>query len=87
VLTSQKDDIFHERDDNLALCPISHFLALADDAFEAQGIDSPEDIFRIAVPSYRNSLRIRWKPDMLDISSHRSHRAGYSRLTGPCITI
>ena len=36
--------IFHERDDNLALCPISHFLALAftDDAFDSSQIRSVE---------------------------------------------
>ncbi|QSS59407.1 hypothetical protein I7I51_08842 [Histoplasma capsulatum] len=58
-----------ERDDNLALCAISHFLALAlaDRAFEAQGIDSPEDILRIEVPPYRNSLQLRWRSEMLDI--------------------
>lgn len=62
--------IFHERDDNLALCPISHFLALAlaDHAFDAQGISCAENIFRITVLSYRNSLQMRWKPEMLDIS-------------------
>jgi hypothetical protein len=52
--------IFHERDDNLALCPVSHFLALAfaDGAFDASEIRSPEDVYRISVPSYRNSYQI-----------------------------
>ncbi|PGH23708.1 hypothetical protein AJ80_02314 [Polytolypa hystricis UAMH7299] len=65
--------IFHEQHDNLALCPISHFLALAlaDQAFEAQGINSSEDVFRIAVPSYRNSLQLRWKSEMLDVPVFR----------------
>ncbi|OJD25540.1 hypothetical protein ACJ73_03093 [Blastomyces percursus] len=65
--------IFHERDDNMALCPISHFLALAlaDQAFQAQGINSPEDIFRIEVPRYRNSLQLRWRSEMLDIPVFR----------------
>ncbi|TPX19903.1 hypothetical protein DIZ76_017697 [Coccidioides immitis] len=65
--------IFHERDDNLALCAISHFLALAlaDQAFEAQGINSSNDIFQIAVPPYRNSLQLRWKPDILDVPVFR----------------
>ena len=41
-----KTYIFHE-DDNLTLCPILQFLALAfaDDAFEAPNIKSPEHIF------------------------------------------
>ncbi|OJD24725.1 hypothetical protein ACJ73_03904 [Blastomyces percursus] len=65
--------IFHERDDNLALCPILHFLALAlaDRAFEAQGINSPEDIFHIEVPPYQNSLQLRWRSGMLDIPVFR----------------
>ncbi|EDN08847.1 hypothetical protein I7I51_00505 [Histoplasma capsulatum] len=75
VLTSplRTTYIFHERDDNPALCPISHFLslALADRAFEAQGINTPEDIFRIEVPPYRNSLQLRWRPEMLDIPIFR----------------
>ena len=65
--------IFHERDDNLALCPISHFLALAlaDDAFEARGIKSVEDVLRIQVPAPRNSLQLKWKPQMLNIPVFR----------------
>jgi Protein of unknown function (DUF3435) len=65
--------IFHERDDNLALCPISHFLALAfaDAAFDSSQIRSVEDIFRIDVPTYRNILQIKWKPKMLDVPVFR----------------
>lgn len=61
--------IFHERDDNLALCFVSHFLvlALADDAFEAQDINSVEDVFRIRVQAPRNSLQLKWKPSVLDV--------------------
>ncbi|OJD26944.1 hypothetical protein ACJ73_01667 [Blastomyces percursus] len=65
--------IFHERDDNLALCPISHFLALAlaDGAFEAQGINSVEDVFRIRVQAPRNSLQLKWKQSMLNVPIFR----------------
>jgi hypothetical protein len=65
--------IFHERDDNLALCPVSHFLALAfaDDAFDASEIRSPEDVYRIPVPSYRNSYQIKWKSQILDVPIFR----------------
>ncbi|OJD23960.1 hypothetical protein ACJ73_04688 [Blastomyces percursus] len=65
--------IFHERDDNLALCPISHFLALAlaDGAFEAHGINSVEDVFRIRVQASRNSLQLRWKQSMLNVPIFR----------------
>lgn len=71
--SSRTTYIFHERDDNLALCPISHFLALAlaDHAFQAQGIHSAEDIFQIEVPSYRNSLQLRWKAEMLSVPIFR----------------
>ncbi|EEH03246.1 FluG domain-containing protein [Histoplasma capsulatum G186AR] len=60
--------IFHERDDNFALCPTSHFLALAlaDGAFEARGINSIEDVLLIRVQAPRNSLHLRWKPHMLN---------------------
>ncbi|OJD11662.1 hypothetical protein ACJ73_09496, partial [Blastomyces percursus] len=65
--------IFHERDDNLALCPVSHFLALAlaDDAFDAKGINSVEDVLRIRVTAPRNSLHLKWKPNMLNIPVFR----------------
>ncbi|OJD09861.1 hypothetical protein ACJ73_10049 [Blastomyces percursus] len=65
--------IFHERDDNLALCPVSHFLALAlaDDAFDARGINSVEDVLRIRVMVPRNSLHLKWKPHMLNIPVFR----------------
>ncbi|OJD21830.1 hypothetical protein ACJ73_06825 [Blastomyces percursus] len=65
--------IFHERDDNLALCPVSHFLALAlaDDAFDARGINSVEDVLRIRVTAPRNSLHLKWKPHMLNIPVFR----------------
>ncbi|OJD10206.1 hypothetical protein ACJ73_09890, partial [Blastomyces percursus] len=65
--------IFHERDDNLALCPVSHFLALAlaDDAFDAKGINSVEDVLRIRVMAPRNSLHLKWKPNMLNIPVFR----------------
>ncbi|OJD27699.1 hypothetical protein ACJ73_00909 [Blastomyces percursus] len=65
--------IFHERDDNLALCPVSHFLALAlaDDAFDAKCINSVEDVLCIRVTAPRNSLHLKWKPNMLNIPVFR----------------
>ncbi|OAX85254.1 hypothetical protein ACJ72_00376 [Emergomyces africanus] len=61
--------IFHKQDNNLTLCPVSHFLALAlaDDAFDARGINSVEDVLRIQVMTPRNSLHLKWKPHMLNI--------------------
>jgi uncharacterized protein DUF3435 len=64
---------FFTRDDNLALCPIFHFIALvlADHAFMAHGINSAEDIFRIEVPPHRNSLQLKWKPEKLNVPIFR----------------
>ncbi|KAN0071789.1 Protein of unknown function (DUF3435) domain containing protein [Elaphomyces granulatus] len=50
--------IFHERDDNLALCP-------------ARGINSVEDVLRIQVTAPRNCLHLKWKPHMLNIPVFR----------------
>ncbi|KAH0545274.1 hypothetical protein FGG08_000573 [Glutinoglossum americanum] len=60
--------LFHKRDGNLALCPILQFLALAfaDDAFEAEGVYSLEDIFRLNIEAPRNSLQLKWKHLRLD---------------------
>jgi hypothetical protein len=44
---------------------------LADDAFLARGIESAADIFRIEVPAHRNSLQLKWKPEVLDIPIFR----------------
>ena len=62
-----KTYIFHE-DDNLALCPVLQFLALAfaDDAFEAPNLKSPEHIFQLKVEHPRESLQLRWKDSMLE---------------------
>ncbi|KAL9049391.1 MAG: hypothetical protein Q9162_007245 [Coniocarpon cinnabarinum] len=64
--------LFHEREDNLTMCPILHMLALAlaDEAFEA-GIRSVEDIYRLRVTGGRNSLELRWKESMLDVPVFR----------------
>jgi Protein of unknown function (DUF3435) len=43
--------IFHEWDDHLALCPISHLtaLVLVDEAFQALEIQSAQDVLPIEV--------------------------------------
>jgi hypothetical protein len=46
-------------------------LALADDAFMARGIQSAADIFRIEVPGHRNSLQLKWKPEVLNVPIFR----------------
>ncbi|OJD24587.1 hypothetical protein ACJ73_04052 [Blastomyces percursus] len=69
-----KTYIFHERGDSLALCPVSHFLALAlaNDAFDARGIINPvEGVLRIRVMAPRNSLHLKCEPHMLNIPVFR----------------
>jgi hypothetical protein len=58
--------VFHERDDDLAFCPILHVLALAfaKDAFTS---NYPEDLQTFQVPSHLQSLLLRWKESMLEI--------------------
>jgi hypothetical protein len=53
--------VFHERDDNLAICPILHVLALAfaDDAFESEWINCPKDLCTFQIPSHLQSLPLR----------------------------
>ncbi|EER41744.1 FluG domain-containing protein [Histoplasma capsulatum H143] len=46
-------------------------LALADDAFDARGISSVEDVLRIQVMTPRNSLHLKWKPHMLNVPVFR----------------
>ncbi|KAI9785817.1 MAG: hypothetical protein M1816_008209 [Peltula sp. TS41687] len=60
--------VIHEQDDNLAFCPIIHFLAIAfaDNAFDSEKISKPEDIYNLQVPTNLNSIQIKWKPDMQD---------------------
>lgn len=50
--------------DNLVFCPILLLLALAfsDNAFES--IRSPQDLYKLEIPSERNCLEIRWKPEI-----------------------
>ncbi|KAI9763720.1 MAG: hypothetical protein M1839_006318 [Geoglossum umbratile] len=65
--------VFHERDDNLAFCPILHVLGLAfaDDAFASEWINCPEDLQTFQVPSHLQSLPLQWKESMLEIPVFR----------------
>lgn len=78
--------MFHEREDNLALCPILHILSLAvaDNAFEASDVQGPENIYGVEVPAYRESLQLKWKKSMLDIPVfRRSIRTKDGIMTSP----
>ena len=63
--------VFHERDDNLAFCPILHVLSLAfaDQAFLSPWLQEPKDLYTFRVEDDRGleSLPLEWKPDMLDL--------------------
>ena len=54
--------LFHLEDD-LLLCPVTHFLLLAcdDDAFEAEGLRTPEQILVLTVPEYIGTKSIKLK--------------------------
>ncbi|EEQ88960.2 FluG domain-containing protein [Blastomyces dermatitidis ER-3] len=82
--------IFHEQDDNLAICPVSHFLALAlaADTFEARGISSIEDVFRIQVQAPRNSIQLKSKSNILDVPVfHRAVRTAQGVRISPDRTL
>lgn len=63
--------VFHERDDNLALCPIAHVLALAfaDNAFRSDWLRDPEDLYLFGIDSTRQlrGIPLEWKQEMLDV--------------------
>lgn len=67
--------VFHERDDNLAFCPILHILALgfANDAFKSEWIRHPEDISTLEVPLYLEGVPLEWKPSKLEIPLFRGN--------------
>ena len=70
--------LFHLEDDTL-LCPVTDFLSLVydDDAFEAEGLRTPEQILALTVPEYIGikSIKLKWKQHMLavPISCHPEH--------------
>lgn len=66
---------FHERDDNLAFCPILHVFALAfaDQAFESEYLQRPQDLHSFRVNDDRGLLGIplEWKSSMLEMPVFR----------------
>lgn len=68
MLAYRKRFLFYEND-NLLLCPIAHFLALAfaDRAFEASSLQEATNILRVQVPQHKKSLTIQWRQEILDI--------------------
>jgi integrase len=46
-------------------CPIMNLLALAfaDGAFKEDGIKTPEDLFKLEIPHFKEVLAIQWKPE------------------------
>ncbi len=53
--------VLHEQDDNLALCPVLHFLVLAfsDNAFKAPDLNCPEVIYQMKVPEPRQAIELK----------------------------
>jgi hypothetical protein len=46
-------------------------LAFADDAFEAPSLRSAHDVYRMKVPTYKNSIQLRWKEEMAKVPIFR----------------
>jgi hypothetical protein len=67
--------VFHERDDNLAFCPILHVLALAfaDGAFRSEFIRTPDDLYNFSVDAERGirAVPIEWKPEVMELPLFR----------------
>ncbi len=61
--------VFHERDDNLAFCPVLHVLSLAfaDQAFRSRWIRKPADLFSFDIQEERGlqAIPLEWKDDIL----------------------
>jgi len=52
--------VLHEQDDNLTLCSMLHFLALAffDNAFKASNLDCPEAIYQMKVSEPQQAIEL-----------------------------
>jgi Protein of unknown function (DUF3435) len=78
--------ISHERDDNLALCLNAFALPFVGKHLwlsHSGQTRSPEDIYRVFVPLYRNSYQIKRKPQILDVPVfHQTDRNQF----GACIS-
>ena len=55
--------LLHERDDQLAFCPILPILALAfaDNAFKV--IPKPEHLYKLTVPTEKGCVKLNWKEE------------------------
>ncbi|RHZ51562.1 uncharacterized protein CDV56_106148 [Aspergillus thermomutatus] len=69
---------FMHGDYQLAYCPINQIISLAfrDGAFLNTDL-TPELIWRLRVPKRRQSLDLRWKPEILDTLLRRLERTSY----------
>ncbi|MCJ1478742.1 hypothetical protein MMC13_007426 [Lambiella insularis] len=73
--------VFYERPETPSFCVVSHILGLAfdDDAFLSPFITSPEDIWRIDVPSHRQGTPIEWKSSVEGKGASPSMRPNVNR--------
>ena len=67
--------------ENLLLCPVSFMLALAlhDKAFEAPSMSRIRNILSAKVPERKNSLRLRWRDELLSLPMFRHPEKGWTR--------
>ncbi|MCJ1252196.1 hypothetical protein MMC30_009443, partial [Trapelia coarctata] len=76
--------VLYERDDNLALCPVLHFLAVtfADQAFTAFNFISPEALYQIKVEEPRHTIELKWYPQKKDMCIFRRAKKGFAGISG-----
>ncbi|KAI4132430.1 MAG: hypothetical protein LQ347_002588 [Umbilicaria vellea] len=63
----------YEQDDNLIMCPVLHFLALAftDQAFLNPHL-TPANLRKVSVPAHQGKVKIPWKESILDTPVFRA---------------
>ena len=63
-------------------CPVLHMLALAfaDNAFASDDIKSAEDIYKLTVPEFKESIHLKWKDEWM---SRPIFRRACSTVNGP----
>lgn len=56
--------VFYEND-YLIFCPVLHMLALAfaDNAFASDDIKFAQDIYKLIVPEFKESIHLKWKDE------------------------
>ena len=77
--------VFHEND-CLMFYPILHILTLAfaDNAFASDDIESAQDIYKLTIPGFKESVHLKWKDEWMP---RPIFRRAYSTVDGPTTSI